>query len=182
MGLALDHHRFFFNHRLRPHFWLDPWAHFKYSQLWDRPGEILESIEDRDRVRPYFNSSPNGEATYCPYGPPYRDPVKQSANKVKTPTQPLSEFQKLLNKARAARKPLPNKPPKPLPDPPVWAKQYSMFYLPRPWWGWFNVVPVKQRPVDPVPFFVLCLVTTGLGAGLLWGAARQISPTEAPPQ
>ena len=41
LGIAIDNHRFFFEHRLRAYFWYsDPWFYFRHSALFERPGEV----------------------------------------------------------------------------------------------------------------------------------------------
>ncbi len=70
MGVSLDQHRFFYERNIAPDFWASqPWFYFHESQLAARPFEILESV----RVGPpagaaYFNCSPTGQFTYCPFG------------------------------------------------------------------------------------------------------------------
>lgn len=171
-ALSLDHHRFFFYRRLTPHFWLDPWVYFRYSQLLSRPAEIVESVEAIGRQYPKINASPNGEITYCPWGPPHRPESDQTAPPPGL-TAPPSDLQKQIKNIHIPKKPAPKSGPKTYPDARTWQEQFSVFYLPRPWWGWINQVPDDQRPVSPAPFLVLCLLSTGIGAGLLRLAVKK---------
>jgi len=173
MAISLDHHRFFYYRRLTPHFWLDKWAYFRFSQLASRPAEIVESILEHDKDRPKVNSSPNGEATYCPFGPPgqvepnqAKAPKRPTQGQHRSPLQRLTTAQTAKNILKAASKP--RGPAKPPPDPRVWEEQFRIFYLPRPWWGWIDHVPSDQRPLDPKGMLILCCMTTGLGAGMVW--------------
>jgi hypothetical protein len=71
MAASVDHQRFFFEHNLLGHFWRDQWAYFKVTQLGSRPFEIADMIANGVPAEAtQFNSSPTGEATYCPYGMP----------------------------------------------------------------------------------------------------------------
>ena len=186
MAVSIENHRFFYYNRMRPHFWLDKWAYFRISQLLSRPAEILESIEQRDRYRPKVNSSPSGEATYCPFGPPgHVDASERPKPKLLPTSHGKSPLEMLASGAgakrllgRTAKPPAKRLAP---PDPRTWQEQFRMFYLPRPWWGWINHVPVDQRPVNPLGFLAVCCITTGLGAGMLGFAVRGQSGADEPP-
>jgi len=126
LAASLDIHRFFYYHRLPDRFWLDDWTYyFEISQLFARPAEILQSIEERDRVRPIINSAPSGEATYCPFGPAY------------------------------------------LTDRREWQKDVKLFYLPKPFWGWNDAVPPRQRPIGTLPVLFSCAIFVAVGGTLL---------------
>ena len=141
MAVSVDNSRFFSYRRLPPNFFLDGWAYFKYSQLLARPAELLENIQTRNKVRPHVTSTPDGDITYMPFGPAQHMTVSKTGQRIITFT-----------------------------DPRVFQEDYKVFYAPRPWWGWINEIPTEKRPVPPGAFFGLCLVSTVLGAGLLWGA------------
>jgi len=64
-------------------------------------------------------------------------------------------------------------------DPQEWQKQFRIFYLPRPWWGWVSQVPEEQRPVDPTLFLIACCIPTGIGFALLRRARPKAPPTVA---
>jgi hypothetical protein len=71
LGIGIDQHRFFYGRSLGPFFWYrSDGFYFKHSALFERPGEILESIRhgvpgeaDRFRPGPYENS-----LTYAIFG------------------------------------------------------------------------------------------------------------------
>ncbi len=178
MAVSVDHHRFFFNRRLPPHFWLDAWAYFRYSQLLSRPAEFVENLGITDHKWAKLSSSPNGEMTYCPYGPPGAEGPPQATQPPSSKAKPRTELQKKLKIIALATQSSTPKIKLPPIDARVWQQQFAVFYLPRPWWGWINRVPAEQRPVNPAPFMALCLVTTGLGAGLLFRASKSSSPQE----
>ena len=72
LAVSVDHQRFFFERDLAPHFWaLDPWFYLGHSQLAARVSELAEAVRAGvpagARV---FTSSPTGEVTYAPFGPP----------------------------------------------------------------------------------------------------------------
>lgn len=71
LGLSLDQHRFFFGHSLPRFFWYtNPGYYFTHSALFDRPGEILESIRDGvPKEAVMFRPGPNqDEVTYTVFG------------------------------------------------------------------------------------------------------------------
>ena len=71
LGVSLDYQRFFFEHNLRPHFWVDQWAYFKRSQLVARPLELFlvaRSGVPAEATR--FAPTPQGAITYTFAGPP----------------------------------------------------------------------------------------------------------------
>lgn len=73
LGLSLDDHRFFFEHRLGPFFWYEaPWSYFQISALASRPGEIRRAWEERrDPARlPFVNGPYPGLLTYTEFGHP----------------------------------------------------------------------------------------------------------------
>ena len=71
LGISLDYHRFFYDRNLPPNFWAaDPWVYFKQSQLISRPFELYRTWRtglpaEAER----FSAAPNGQVTYCPFGP-----------------------------------------------------------------------------------------------------------------
>jgi hypothetical protein len=75
LGLALDHHRFFFERALHQYFWLDNLQfYFRESQLFARFGELTATAPDAHR---YFSSGPSPLLTYAPFGPPpHADPAQ----------------------------------------------------------------------------------------------------------
>jgi hypothetical protein len=65
-----------------------------------------------------------------------------------------------------------------------WMRQFQVFYLPRPWWGWMSRVPPGSRPIDPL---ALATVASSLAiAGVLMlslslrRAARVATPADQP--
>jgi hypothetical protein len=69
LGLSLDHHRFYYERNLAPHFWAkDPMFHFRESQLIARPGELLDPSNPQSFTR--FSSGHPEYLTYSPFGPP----------------------------------------------------------------------------------------------------------------
>ena len=177
MGLAIENHRFFYYHRLAPTFWTEEWVYFRLSQLTARPGEILESIQGINIVRPKINSNTLGEATYCPFGPPGKaKPTlggrKRSGSAGQARKPAISAFGSLLKTAEAKLKANPSKVSQKDVDPREWQKQYRIFYLPKPWWGWIQNVPVDQRPFSPVLLGSFSLLISLLGFGMLVRASR----------
>jgi len=165
MGLAIENHRFFYTHRLAPTFWTESWVYFRMSQLADRPNEILESITSRNVDRPKINSNTLNEATYAPFGPPGK-PKPRTSRKSKKATSSPTSFSRLLAQAgtiSANRKGVDLKPV----DPREWQKQYRIFYLPKPWWGWIQSVPADQRPFSAALFGTITLMLTLFGCGLI---------------
>jgi hypothetical protein len=70
MAISLDHHRFFFERDLRPHFWQDQWFYFEHSQLGARIRELLVVIRDGVPAQAdQFSPTPRPHVTYCPFGP-----------------------------------------------------------------------------------------------------------------
>lgn len=185
LGLSVDHHRFFYYRRLPALFWMNEWSYFRFSQLAARPAEVIESIAEWNWRRPMINSGPMGEATYCPFGPPRR-PAKAAGTQKPTPGKAKVTVRSITSNGAAAlikkaadkqtRRPIP-----PPPDPRVWVQRYRIFYDPRPWWGWINDVPLDQRPVDPMAFFLFCTVTTCLGAGLLGAGLKGVRKSSQDP-
>jgi hypothetical protein len=135
------------------------------SQLADRPNEILESITSRNVDRPKINSNTLNEATYAPFGPPGK-PKPRTSRKSKKATSPPTSFSRLLAQAgtiSANRKGVDLMPV----DPREWQKQYRIFYLPKPWWGWIQSVPADQRPFSAALFGTITLMLTLFGCGLI---------------
>jgi len=178
MGISIDFDRFFFDHRLTlpPYFNVNPWGYFHFSQWISRPGEILESIRQRNQTRPKINSNPHDDATYAPFIPQYLVDKEgypmypSTAGMPKPPFQTIAGTQQKSTKVRDAWFPL-----GPLPAPirtNLWEQKFQIFYLPRPWWGWFNQVPSEQRPMGTRSFFIVCCLTTLLGAGTILRSVR----------
>jgi hypothetical protein len=44
-----------------------------------------------------------------------------------------------------------------------WMRQFQVFYLPRPWWGWMGRIPPAQRPVNPLWMMTGCAALLMLG-------------------
>ena len=179
LGVSMDQHRFFFFRRLAPHFWVDPWAYFRYSQLAARPGEIVESFLGRDRVRPYLNSNPQRQVTYCPFGPPGQPQAPKSSNAPAPKMNTQSAKEKAAWNALMGGKPPLSFPKRKVsaqrpaaPDPRVWMQDFGIFYLPRPWWGWIGHTSSQERPVNPSAFFAFCCICGAIGGGLLTKAIK----------
>ena len=186
LGVSMDQHRFFFFRRLAPHFWQDPWAYFRFSQLAARPGEVLESFLERDRKRPYLNSNPLGQVTYCPFGPPGQPQKPKDASAPPPKPKIASPKERAAWEALMGGKPPLHFPKRSTtvkrtaPDPREWMKDFGIFYLPRPWWGWIGHTTAKERPVDARAFFAFCCAFGGLGAGLLTMSIKSPKePTES---
>ena len=179
MGLSVENHRFFFYRRLDPHFWTDPWAYFRFSQLVARPSEIFENLTTRDRVRPKINSNTSGDATYAPFGPPPPHPKpstssvpRPSGTTKSNPTQMTSEFGALMTQVSKKQSQAKKGPIKDV-DPRIWQEDFSIFYLPKPWWGWINHVPADQRPFNPAGVALMCLLLAGVGGGVATNILRK---------
>jgi hypothetical protein len=71
LAVSLDHHRFYFERNLTPHFWSsDPWFHFKHSQLVARVAEVADTARNGAPVEAvHFSPTPRRELTYSPFGP-----------------------------------------------------------------------------------------------------------------
>jgi len=71
MAIGLDHHRFFYERNLAPHFWArDQWFYFRSSQLLARPGELAVSwLTGMPGEVAAFSPTPRREITYSPFGP-----------------------------------------------------------------------------------------------------------------
>jgi hypothetical protein len=78
MAISLDHHRFFYERNLAPHFWAeDPWFYFRSSQLLARPGELAATwLSGVPTEAVAFSPTPWREVTYSPFGP--RRPAQSS--------------------------------------------------------------------------------------------------------
>ena len=61
-----------------------------------------------------------------------------------------------------------------------WIRQFEVFYLPRPWWGWMGHVPPELRPVDLSEMAACCFVLLALGSALLAISLRR-APFELKP-
>jgi hypothetical protein len=61
-----------------------------------------------------------------------------------------------------------------------WIRQFQVFYLPRPWWGWMGHVPMERRPVDLSEMAAGCFVLLALGGALLASSLRR-APLELEP-
>ena len=73
LGIAIDHHRFFFDRNLEPQFWTDRSFYFHESALFARPGEIAESFSKSFTQPKALFPSPYPELpTYTTFGPPQR--------------------------------------------------------------------------------------------------------------
>jgi hypothetical protein len=44
-----------------------------------------------------------------------------------------------------------------------WMRQFQVFYLPRPWWGWMGRIRAEQRPVSPPWMMTGCVALLILG-------------------
>jgi hypothetical protein len=184
MGVSLTAERFFYYRRLQGDLWLDSWCYFRFSQLAARPAEIWESVEERDRPRPFLTSNPIGQATYAFFGPyptmaqnlirrtakaktahpnstrPQKDnrPTETGYGKWTPPARRAVGYAVFQLDGRDTR---------------TWMQNFAMFYLPRPWWGWIGHVPPDQQPVNPRIFFLVCLAMSGSGLGMLTVASRK---------
>lgn len=71
LAISLDHHRFFYERNLAPHFWAeDQWFYFRNSQLLARPGELAASwLTGVPAEAVAFSPTPRREITYSPFGP-----------------------------------------------------------------------------------------------------------------
>ncbi|MCK6506855.1 hypothetical protein L6R53_26375 [Myxococcota bacterium] len=67
LGISLDHHRFFFHHALSAYFYDgDPWVYWRISALWERPGELLDSLRWSLSEASRFGGHPfAGQLTYA---------------------------------------------------------------------------------------------------------------------
>ena len=70
-------------------------------------------------------------------------------------------------------------PPSPLADA-RWGRQFSVFYLPRPWPLWIYRLDPPWRPVEPWPLLALSVTAIALGTGLTWHTLRR-TPGPKPP-
>ena len=59
----------------------------------------------------------------------------------------------------------------------AWARQFRMFYLPRPWWGWMGRFAPERQPVDPPWLLAICTALLALG-GLLLAQSLQTCPLD----
>jgi hypothetical protein len=48
-----------------------------------------------------------------------------------------------------------------------WMRQYQVFYLPRPWWGWIGRISASERPIEPAWPAGACALLLALGSTLL---------------
>jgi hypothetical protein len=127
LGISLDHHRFFFERNLPPHFWKDQWFYMRDSQLFARPGELVATWHMGVPANPVaFSPTPRSEITYSPFGP--RPPAANAA----------------------------------------WGRQFTVFYLPRPWPLWIYSLDPARRPVEPWPWLALSGASMAVGAWLTW--------------
>jgi hypothetical protein len=44
-----------------------------------------------------------------------------------------------------------------------WMRQFQVFYLPRPWWGWIERIGAEERPVNPSWMMAACAMVSLLG-------------------
>ena len=71
LGLSIDNHRFFFEHRLHGFFWKsEPWFYFRHSALLERPGEISRSWREwrADEATEFAPVPYRGLVTYMTVG------------------------------------------------------------------------------------------------------------------
>jgi hypothetical protein len=54
----------------------------------------------------------------------------------------------------------------------LWVQHFQVFYLPRPWWGWFGRIAPEKRPVDFATFLILCAGFMASGGSLLLVSLR----------
>jgi hypothetical protein len=71
LAISVDHHRFYFERNLPPHFWSsDPWFYFKHSQLLSRVAEVADiALSGAPLEAVHFSPTPRGDLTYSPFGP-----------------------------------------------------------------------------------------------------------------
>ena len=134
LGISLDHHRFFYERNLHPHFWAkDQWFYLRHSQLFARPGEIVATWRLGVPPQPVaFNPSPQREVTSSPFGPP--PPAANTG----------------------------------------WGRQFTVFYLPRPWPLWIYWLDAARRPIEPWPWLALSSASLAAGAWLTWRTLRRV--------
>jgi hypothetical protein len=79
LAISVDHHRFFYERNLAPHFWAEnAWFYFHSSQLLARPHELAASWRAGVPVEVVaFSPTPRREVTYSPFGPPRPDESAQ---------------------------------------------------------------------------------------------------------
>lgn len=58
----------------------------------------------------------------------------------------------------------------------TWMRRYGVFFLPRPWPGWIWRVRPERRPVEPVPWLVLCISLLALGSAAVLRSLRSSLP------
>lgn len=179
LGISVDTDRFFwkrrFNTEMTPDLLHFSWLFYmRHSQLLSRPGELTETLEFMDRTYPNVNYNPYHDATYLTSGPLVGVILPKLADalaRLPAQTSPTVRLQFERNIFGQANRYLGGI-----------EQQNQMFYLPRPWWGWINRVPVSQRPINPTAFLILCSSVTI--SGILLSAAsvggkRQIEAPEA---
>jgi hypothetical protein len=68
-------------------------------------------------------------------------------------------------------------------QPSLWVRQFGVFYLPRPWWGWMSRIAPERRPVDFATFLILCAGLVASGGSLLLVSLRtRLSQAAAVPE
>jgi len=75
LGIAVDHHRWFYENALADQFWADKSYYFTHSQLFARPGEVAEVYSDSSPIPDVRRFAPNPyrSPTYTTFGNLQRD-------------------------------------------------------------------------------------------------------------